>query len=95
MPSPAVSTSVGGGQASCGNSMCGPSPRASPRCAVQAGIRGRQVLAGSEAEGLGQRHDALGLALEFDEHADRRLVDRDDAGRVTELFPILLVAERD
>ena len=62
---------------------------------VQAGVRGRQVLRRREAQGLGQRGDPVGLALEFDEHADRGLVDRDDAGRVTELFPIFLVAEGD
>src|SRR6188768_709256 len=47
------------------------------------------------AERAGRFDDAVLIALDLDEHADRRLVDGDDGVAERVLFAVLLIAEPD
>src|SRR5438876_5743445 len=53
------------------------------------------VVAGAAPEQLRRLRDAAIAAFDFNKHADRRFVDRDDAVVECELLAVLLVAEPD
>src|SRR5262249_5717546 len=61
----------------------------------QAAVRVEHVVAGTAPEAFRHRGDALIAALDLDEHADGRFVDRHDHVLVRVLLPVFLVPEPD